>query len=233
MSDSVIPESKHAPKYIYILLSLHILFLLLTVTLANRITQIGPLIEPGGIFVFSLTFVICDITCEVYGYKYSRLFIWLGVACELLFALIVVAVVHLPHPPSFTHSEEYKVVLSPTLRFVLSSLTGTLVGEFLNVFSLAKMKLFMSGRFFIIRSIISTAIGQLFVSIIVDILAFLHTMPFEELSWMILSGYLWKMMYAILFVFPSWIIVKYLKKVEEVEYFDINTNFNPLKFLDV
>ncbi len=31
-------------------------------------------------------------------------------------------------------------------------------------------------------------------------------------------------------VFPAWLLVKYLKKVEQVDHYDIHTNFNPFVF---
>ena len=35
------------------------------------------------------------------------------------------------------------------------------------------------------------------------------------------------MSFALLLAFPSWLLVKYLKKAEKIDYYDINTNFNP------
>ena len=66
-------------KYPYVFLGLYLTFLLATVCLANRLTLIGSMLEPGGIFVFPFLFTICDIVGEVYGYAYPRLFIWVGV----------------------------------------------------------------------------------------------------------------------------------------------------------
>jgi hypothetical protein len=43
-------------------------------------------------------------------------------------------------------------------------------------------------------------------------------------------GYAWKMGFALLMVFPAWLLVKYLKKVEQVDHYDVNTNFNPFVF---
>ena len=45
-----------------------------------------------------------------------------------------------------------------------------------------------------------------------------------------LCGYFWKMCSAMIMVFPAWLLVKYLKRVENIDYYDINTNFNPFVF---
>ena len=33
--------------------------------------------------------------------------------------------------------------------------------------------------------------------------------------------------FAVLLVFPAWLLVKYLKKAEHIDYYDVSTDFNP------
>ncbi|MDX1901848.1 MAG: queuosine precursor transporter [Gammaproteobacteria bacterium] len=214
-------------KYPFLLLGLYLTFLLATVCLASKLTLIGELLVPGGIFVFGFTFSICEIAGEVYGYSYPRLFIWTGVIAETIFALIVTAVSHLSSPEYFNHPEAYQIVFDPTTRYVISGLIGLMVGEFVNVYLLAKWKISCQGKFFIGRSIVSAGLGQALLTIIVDILNYVGKMSYSDLAWMMICGYLWKMCAALILVFPAWLLVKYLKKVERVDYYDINTNFNP------
>ena len=105
-----------------------------------------------------------------------------------------------------------------------------LVGEFANVYLLAKWKIYLKGKFFILRSLLSTAFGQACLTIIVDILNYLGKLSDHGLEWMMLCGYFWKMCCAVIMVFPAWLLVKYLKRVENIDYYDINTNFNPFVF---
>ena len=185
------------------------------------------MLEPGGIFVFPMTFSICDVVGEVYGYAYPRLFIWIGVLAELIFSLTVIAVSHLPTPEFFEYADAYQIVFDPTLRYVGAGLIGLLVGEFVNVYLLAKWKIFLKGKFFIFRSLLSTAFGQAFLTIIVDLLNYFGKLSTHGLGWMMLCGYFWKMCCALIMIFPAWLLVKHLKKVENVDHYDINTNFNP------
>lgn len=217
-------------KYPYLLLGLYLTFLLSTVCLASRITQIGTMLEPGGIFVFPLTFSICDIVGEVYGYAYPRLFIWIGVLAEFLFSLVVITVSHLPAPDFFTQASAYEIVFDPTLRYVGSGLVGLLIGELTNVYLLSKWKIFLKGKFFILRSLLSTALGQALLTVIVDMLNYFGKLTEHHLGWMMVCGYLWKMCCAVIMVFPAWLVVKYLKKAEQVDHYDIHTNFNPFIF---
>ena len=217
-------------KYPYLLLGLYLTFLLSTVCLAGRITQVDTMLVPGGIFVFPLTFSICDIVGEVYGYAYPRLFIWIGILAELIFSIVVITVSHFPAPEFFTQASAYQIVFDPTIRYVGSGLVGLLVGELTNIYLLAKWKIFLKGKFFIFRSLISTALGQALLTVIVDMLNYFGKLTDHHLGWMMVCGYLWKMAFAVIMVFPAWLLVRYLKKVEQVDYYDIHTNFNPFVF---
>lgn len=218
---------KQQYKYPYIFFGFYLTFMLATVSLASKLTLVGNMILPGGIFVFPFTFCICDIVGEIYGYAYPRLFIWVGVFAEFIFSLITILVSHTTAPEYFRYSEAYQVVFDPTFRYVISGLAGLLVGEFVNVYLLAKAKIAMRGKYFIFRSLLSTIIGQGLLTIIVDILNYTGKMPVNDLCVMMLSGFLWKMLFAVLLAFPAWLIVRHLKKVECIDHYDVDTNFNP------
>ncbi|MBP9777559.1 MAG: queuosine precursor transporter [Rickettsiaceae bacterium] len=220
-------------KYPILLIALYINFLLLTVSLANRFFEIAGMTEPGGILVFPLAFIILDIVAEVYGYAYSRLFIWIGAASEIIFSLVAVFITHLPSPEYFSLTNEYQLVFDPTIRFVASTLIATIIGEFTNIYFLSKWKLKFQGRSFILRAFCATGLGQLILSIIVDFLAFSGKMTMKELIVLILCGYLWKMISLVIFLFPSFLIINKLKEIDKVDNYDVNVNFNPFRtFLD-
>src|SRR3990167_2200439 len=182
-------SGKQQYKYPFIFLGFYLTFMLTTVCLANKLTVVGNMILPGGIFVFPFTFGICDVVGEVYGYAYPRIFIWIGVLAEFIFSLIVIGVSHMASPEYFKSYEAYQIVFDPTFRYVMSGLVGLLIGEFLNVYLLAKCKIVMRGRFFIFRSLLSTTIGQASLTVVVDVLNYTGKMPIFDLVSMMLSGY--------------------------------------------
>lgn len=209
--------------------SFYVLMLCLTVCFANNIIQTFDMTLPGGIFVFPLSFIVCDVVGEVYGYGIARTFIWIGIISELIFASASQLLILIPHPEFFQHGEAYTTVFSPTLRYVLSGIAGFFVGEFLNIYILSRWKVYWKGKLFVVRSVCTTAIGQLLLSIVVDYLAFYGKMATPHLWMMIFSGWKMKMIYSLLFVLPASMIVRYLKRTDKVDHFDTNTNYNPFK----
>lgn len=216
-------------KCLIILLAVYITLLLVIVSIANRFVCTGLLIQPGGIFIFPFTFLICNLIGEVYGYSIGRIFIWIGICCEFIFAMITTIVVHLPAPYFENTINAYEIVFDPTIRFVFAGLTGLLCGEFLSIFLLVKWKIKLNGRLFCLRNLGAIASGQLLLSIIVDIIAFLGKIPFSSLLIAIGSGFMWKIIITLIFIYPVWMIAQYIKSIENIDFYDIGTNFNPFK----
>ena len=64
-------------------------------------------------------------------------------------------------------------------------------------------------------------------SVIFCHVAFWHIMP-QEIIWQIIfTQYLMKPGYEFIMLPVTYILVKYLKKVDNIDYYDINTAFNP------
>ncbi|MCF6777584.1 queuosine precursor transporter [Thiotrichales bacterium 19X7-9] len=215
-------------RYSYYLLAAYLLAILLTIATANRMIIIFDIVLPGGIFIFPLTFMINDVASEVYGYSYPRMFIWLGLLCELFFSLYGIGISHLPYPSFFLHNVAYEKVFDPTFRFFFASLIGVFVGEFLNIITMSLLRSKAKNRSFIFRSLLSTAIGQLFLSIIVDFIAFFgSTSNLLILIKLMLFGFAVKMVTAIIFVVPGWYITRHIKSVEKINTIDATKNYNP------
>ncbi|MCL1077596.1 VUT family protein [Parashewanella spongiae] len=229
-----IPEEKITPQVkvniLSLLMSAYVLLLCLTVCFANFFITVFGMTLPGGIFVFPITFIICDVVGEVYGFSVARMFIWVGMISKLLFSSFAVLSLKSPHPEFFQHAAAYDTVFSPTLRYVISGMAGFFFGEFLNLYILSKWKIKVSGQFFALRSFCTTAIGQAILSIIVDFLAFYGKMTHSQLAWMMFSGWTVKMAYSLFFIMPAWMLVKHLKEHYKIDVFDVNTNFNPFRF---
>lgn len=88
------------------------------------------------------------------------------------------------------------------------------------------MKITTHGRYLWLRTISSTMAGQLADSGIFIVLAFYGTIPSVALGPMIITQWLVKSAYEALVTPFTYIMVNYLKRVENEDYYDRKTNFN-------
>jgi hypothetical protein len=120
-----------------------------------------------------------------------------------------------------------ELIFGQTPRIVLASLTAFWVGEFVNSFVLAKIKLWMSGRLLFVRTIASTVAGEIADSAIFYPIAFFGVWSNEQLISVMIGNYFIKVMWEVLATPFTYLIVGYIKQAENEDYYDKDTDFNP------
>lgn len=111
---------------------------------------------------------------------------------------------------------------------VLGSLAGYWSGEFSNSFILAKMKVLTNGRWLWTRTIGSTLVGELVDSVVfVTIASVFGVFPWSLFAALVLTNYLFKTTMEALMTPVTYAVVNRLKKVENEDYYDRDTDFNP------
>jgi uncharacterized integral membrane protein (TIGR00697 family) len=133
-----------------------------------------------------------------------------------------------PYETPDVSQQAYEAILGSTPRILAASFVAYLFGEFLNSFVLAKMKVATQGRLLWSRTIGSTLVGQMADSGIFILLAFGGTVPPNTLGRLIVTQWLVKSVYEALATPLTYAVVNYLKRVENEDYYDYDTNFNPL-----
>ena len=98
----------------------------------------------------------------------------------------------------------------------------------MNAFILAKMKVLTQGRYLWTRTIGSTLIGQGIDSLLFISIAFYGILPSSVLVSAILAQWSVKSAYEILATPLTYLVVNALKRAEDIDAFDANTDFNPL-----
>lgn len=227
----------HAPrplsqfKYLDMLVSAFVAVLLVSNIVAPKFIAIGWFRLSGAQLLFPITYIFGDIFTEVYGYAASRRAIWNGFLASALLAIIAGIVVALPPSPDWPHQQAYETVLGMTPRIVVASLLAFWAGEFANSFVLARMKVLTSGRHLWMRTIGSTAVGQLVDSVVVMFVAFLGVASLSDILRAIVSGYLGKVLYEAAATPVTYWVVNRLKRAEGVDVLDRDTDFNPFHVL--
>jgi uncharacterized integral membrane protein (TIGR00697 family) len=215
--------------------------LIVSNVIAVKLIALGPFYLPAAVLIFPISYIFGDILTEVYGYARARRVIWIGFACNLAAVSAFSLSAALPAAP-FWHigtmasaassQEAYQAIFYSTPRILLASFLAYLAGELLNSFVLAKMKIATNGRHLWMRTIGSTVVGQLADSGIFILLAFYGTVPFPALLAIAGSQWLVKSAYEAFMTPFTYLAVNFLKRVENEDYYDRLTNFNPLRWRD-
>lgn len=187
----------------------------------------------AGTLLFPVSYIFGDILTEVYGYKNSRRVIWAGFACLALSALIFWIVSILPGESQwqqYAGNAAYLAILGGMSSggIVLASLAGYWSGEFTNSFVLAKMKIMTRGRWLWTRTIGSTIVGEMVDTVVfIGIASLFHVFPWTLFLTLVLTNYLFKVGVEALMTPLTYATVSRLKKTENEDYYDRDTNFNP------
>ncbi|MEY3171959.1 MAG: hypothetical protein RJA27_1039, partial [Pseudomonadota bacterium] len=141
-------------------------------------------------------------------------------------------IVALPPAPYWHNQEAYEVAFGSAWRVSLASLIAFAAGEFANSFVLAKMKIMTKGKYLWSRTIGSTIAGEAIDSILFYPLAFYNSgvIPNDKLILVVMAQFFAKTLIEVLFTPVIYKIIAFLKKKENIDYFDTRTNFNPFSF---
>lgn len=189
---------------------------------------LGPFTFDGGTILFPLAYIFGDVLTEVYGYKRSRRVIWTGFFLLILATLTFGIVNALPTPPDQQNTARaFAAILGLVPRIVLASLVAYWVGEFVNSYVLAKLKIATQGRWLWTRTLGSTLIGQGLDTGLFLLIAFYGVWDNALLWTVFVSNYVFKVGVEALFTPLTYAIVGFLKRAEREDYYDRDTNFNP------
>lgn len=194
---------------------------------AGKIVQLFVFPVSVTVLYFPITFIFADVLTEVYGYAVARKTLWTVMACSITAGLIYQLVVFLPPAPGFAGNEAYTRVLGQVPRILLGAWIAVFAGEILNDFVLAKMKIWTDGKHLWSRLVGSTVVGQFVNTILFYTIALGGILPTALLIESILSGWLLKVVVEIVMIPGTYVIVNKLKAIEQVDFFDRDTNFNP------
>lgn len=216
-----------------------------TVLVASNVASSAKIIDWGvsvfgvrlafdaGTLLFPVSYIFGDVLTEVYGYRRSRRVIWTGFACLAASALVLWIVRVLPGEAGWQSSvgqAAYVGVLGGMSSggIVLASLVAYLVGEFSNSVVLARLKVATGGRWLWLRTVGSTLVGEgLDTVIFVAIASLARVFPWSAFASLVLTNYVFKIAVEAAMTPATYRVVAALKRVEGVDWYDTDTDFNP------
>ena len=196
----------------------------------------GVLVFGAGNIFFPISYIFGDVLTEVYGYARARKVIWAGFGAMVFASIMAFVILNLPP----AESESFNAVLQPALqtvfgntyRIVIGSILAFWAGDFVNAFIMAKMKLLTRGRYLWTRTIGSTVAGQTVDSLIFYPIAFYGVWESGSLVQVILFNCVFKVMVEVVMTPATYAVVGFLKKQEQKDFFDDDTNFTPFSIKD-
>lgn len=192
-----------------------------------KIAEVHGITFGAGVLFFPMSYLFGDILTEVYGYARSRRVIWSGLTALVFASLMSAVVVALPPAHGWHDQAAYETIFGQTPRIALASITAFFVGEFVNSFVLAKMKILTAGRWLWTRTVGSTVCGEGVDTLVFYPVAFLGVWSPRLLGDVMLANYIAKVLWEVLATPLTYRIVAWLKRVEHEDYYDRDTDFTP------
>ena len=194
--------------------------------LETKQMSFGPISITGGIIVFPISYIINDCVCEVWGYRKTRMLIWLGFFMNFLFVVFAAICDAIPGAPYWDNDAGFHAIFGLAPRITVASFVAFVVGSFANAYVMSRMKVSSQGRNFSLRAILSTILGETADSLIFFPLALGGVVPNSELPVLILSQIVLKTLYEILILPVTIQVVRFTKRHEGIDEYDKNINYN-------
>lgn len=189
----------------------------------------------GNLF-FPISYIFGDVMTEVYGYARARRAIWAGFAAMLFATAMSAIIVAMPASPTSDYNKTLQpaleVVFGNTWRIVVASIIAFWVGDFVNSYVMARMKVWSQGRHLWMRTIGSTICGQGIDSLLFYPIAFYGLLDNATLASLMVFNVVFKIGVEVVFTPLTYAVVNGLKRAEGVDTFDTATSFSPFSLKD-
>jgi hypothetical protein len=193
-----------------------------------HVPVIGGITFMAGVLFFPLSYIFGDILTEVYGYARDRRVVWAGFAA-LAFASVMASVIVALPPAAEWRGKQAAVetIFGNTPRIIAASIIAFWCGSFVNSYVMAKMKLWTEGRWLWTRTVGSTVCGEAVDSALFYSIAFFGLWDNHLLLTVMLTQYVLKSAWEIVMTPVTYRVVGFLKRTEQQDYYDRDTNFTP------
>lgn len=191
---------------------------------------LGQITFSAGVLFFPISYIFGDILTEVYGYGRDRRVVWAGFGALGFASLMAYVVVALPASSSDfmkSYQGHLEGVFGNAWRITAGSMIAFWCGSFANSYVLAKMKLASNGRHLWGRTIGSTVVGEAIDSGLFYFIAFYGIWATSDIVKVALTQYVLKTAWEILMTPVTYKVVGFLKRQENEDYYDRDTNFSP------
>lgn len=214
-------------KLLTLFLVLNVVFQMLSNITAGKIISIFGFGVSVTVIYFPIVYIISDLMTEVYGYTRAKRVLQYTLLANVLVACFTQLMLIVPPAPFFHDNAAYETVFGVVPRVVVGGWLALYFGDISNNYVMAKVKLWTKGKYLPLRTISSTVVGQLVDTSFFYIVGLSGVIPMNALLSGILAGWLLKTTFEALFTPVTCFVIKLVKRIENEDYYDEETNFNP------
>jgi uncharacterized integral membrane protein (TIGR00697 family) len=214
-------------KYLELITILYVTFQLVSDVTAGKVISIFSYPVSITVLYFPITYIFSDVLTEVYGYAQARRVVWRVVLASVIAGVLYQVAAFWPPSNGFNANGAYVRVFSSVPRILVGGWVAVWSGGLVNDYVMAKMKIWTKGTHLWSRLIGSTVAGEFVNTFLFYTIALSGVLPSNILIEAIFTAWILKSLIEIVFTPWTYYVVAKLKKTENEDYYDTNTNFNP------
>jgi hypothetical protein len=192
-------------------------------------TLFGTVVPLSGLII-PVLFSLGDIIADAYGYQISRKLIWNALICQFIFGVLITLALCLPSPEGDLNNLHYNEAFKHIIRTNVTSCLSVSSGMFTNAFLMSKIKLWMNGKRFWARTILSSSISEFVLCFVAYTTLYLGLKSPSAIWGIIISVWYYKLIFAFLAAPIASVIASKIKKIEKTDVFDHGINYNPFLY---
>lgn len=183
--------------------------LIISISISPKMIMIFGHLQPGGILIFPLSFVIIDAINELYGRRAAQRIIY-GVAANIALCAIFTKLL-MGMSDVGSSAAAYHLVFDPLPRLFLINSICILFADSISNLVYSYVRHSTNGQWFLLRCLVSTIIGQYVYTLIWVIGFYSGDMNAEKILIFIHDNYLFKVAYGVSVIPITWAVVHFLK----------------------
>lgn len=197
-----------------------------------KVFSLWGLVLTGDLVIFPVSYILNDCISEIYGYRRTRLAIWIAFAMNFFFVLVAQAVTAIPGADFWDGGEHFDYIFRMEVRVAVASLLAFFVGSTVNAAVMSRMKVASGGRRFWLRAIVSSLAGDMADSLVFMPIVFL-SVGLKRLALMIACQVMAKVLYEVVLLPVTQAVVKKVKKADATDVYDDGISYNPFRIGDI
>jgi len=122
-----------------------------------------------SVFILPISFCCIDIITEVYGYYQAKKTVYVSVVAQGFFVLTCVIAASTPGgftESNFANPKIYSIIVEPLPKVYIACLISLVAAALINSYLLARSKLILKGKFFWLRSLLTSWFGEAIYTIV-------------------------------------------------------------------